>query len=363
MIPCAGSIQANSDRGVEEGDQEQDYGSDWERPGKRMKKIKIAQFGLGPIGLETVKLAAGKPWAEVVGGVDIDPIKEGRDLGDLAGAKALKGRRVFGSLEELVGRAKPDLIFHTAVSRFKEAFGQIEPMARLGVDVISSCEELLYPRLRQPRLAARLDRVCQASGARVLGTGVNPGFVMDLLPVFMTAVSREVRAVHIRRVVNASTRRGPLQKKIGSGQPPATFRRLLAQGRAGHAGLRESLALIAHCLEWRLTQVAETAEAVVADHDIRTSWFEVKKGQTCGIHQRVEGKIKGATRLSLDLKMCLDAEGPHDAIEIEGDPPLSIVIEGGVAGDAATVAALVNAAPRLVQAPAGLRLVTDLAAR
>jgi 4-hydroxy-tetrahydrodipicolinate reductase len=125
--------------------------------------------------------------------------------------------------------------------------------------------------------------------------------------------------------------------------------------------LRESLALIAHCLGWKLAQVVETAGAVVADHDIRTLYFEVKKGQTCGIHQRVEGKIQGATCLTLDLKMSLDAEDPHDAIRIEGDPPLALLIQGGVAGDAATVAALVNAAPLLVQAPPGLRLVTDLA--
>ena len=327
-----------------------------------MTNIKIAQFGLGPIGLETLKLAATKPWAQVVGGVDIDPAKVGHDLADLAGTKALKGRRVFGSLAELVGRAKPDLIFHTAVSRFKAAFGQIEPMARLGINVVSSCEELLYPRLRHPGLAARLDRVCQATGARVIGAGVNPGFVMDLLPLFLTGVSRQVRAVHVQRVVNASSRRRPLQEKIGSGQSPAAFRRLLAQGRAGHAGLRESLALLAHCLGWELDWIAETADALVADHDIRTLYLEVKKGQTCGIHQRVEAKVKGATCLTLDLKMYLDAERPHDAVQIEGDPPLDLLIQGGVPGDQATVAALVNTAPRLLQAPPGLRLVTDLAA-
>ena len=326
-----------------------------------MTKIKIAQFGLGPIGLETLKLAATKPWAKIVGGVDLDPSKARHDLAELTGTKALKGRRVFGSLEELLAQAKPDLIFHTAVSRFKEALGQIEPMARLGINVVSSCEELLYPGLRHPRLAARLDRVCQAAGARVIGAGVNPGFVMDLLPVFMTGVSRQVRAVHVQRVVNASTRRGPLQEKIGSGQPPAAFRRLLARGQAGHAGLRESLALIAHCLGWKLAQLVETADALVADHDIRTLYFEVKKGQTCGIHQRVEAKVKGAACLTLDLKMYLDAEGAHDAVRIEGDPPLDVLIQGGVAGDQATVAALVNTAPRLLEAPPGLRLVTDLA--
>ena len=135
-------------------------------------KIKVAQFGLGPIGLETLKLAATKPWAEIVGGIDIDPAKIGKDLGELTGIKALRRRLVYGSLKELVAHAKPDIIFHTAVSKFKDAFTQIEPMARQGISVVSSCEELLFPELREPKLAAKLDQVCKRAGARVVGTGV-----------------------------------------------------------------------------------------------------------------------------------------------------------------------------------------------
>jgi 4-hydroxy-tetrahydrodipicolinate reductase len=323
-------------------------------------KIRVAQFGLGPIGLETLKLAATKPWAEIVGGIDIDPAKVGKDLGELTGMRALGYRRVYGSLKELVAHGKPDLIFHTAVSRFKDAFTQIEPMARQGISVVSSCEELLFPQLREPRLAAKLDQVCKRTGSRVVGTGVNPGFVMDVLPVCLTGVSREVRAVHVQRVVNASTRRAPLQKKIGSGWPPARFRRLFKEGKAGHAGLKESLALIAHCLDWKAQNIVETGDAVVADHDICTKYLEVKKVQTCGLHQRAEAKVKGQIRLTLDLKMYLDAENPHDAVQIDGEPPLDVIINGGVAGDQATVAALVNAARGLLQAPPGLLLMTDL---
>ncbi len=325
-----------------------------------MPKLNVAQFGLGPIGVETLKLAAARPWARVVGAVDHDPSLAGRDLGELTGTAGLRGRRVFASLDQLIARAKPDLMFHTAVSRIRLAVAQIEPMARLGIHVVSSCEELLYPALRAPRLAARLDRLCRATGARVVAAGVNPGFVMDLLPLFMTTVCRHVRAIQVERVVDASTRRGPLQAKIGSGQPAAVFRRLLAQGAAGHAGLRESLALIAHCLGWQLGRITETARPVPAPHDIRTCFFTVNKGQTCGIHQRVEARTKHAASLTLDLKMYLDAPDPHDAIRIDGDPPLDLLLRGGVAGDAATVAALVNTAPRLLAAPAGLRLLPDL---
>jgi 4-hydroxy-tetrahydrodipicolinate reductase len=315
---------------------------------------------LGPIGLETLKLAATKPWAEIVGGVDIDPAKIGKDLGALTGARALRGRLVWESLEELLAHARPQLIFHTSVSKFRDAFSQIEPIVRRGISVVSSCEELLYPALSEPELAAKLDRVCKKAGARVVGTGVNPGFVMDLLPVCLTGVSREIRAVHVQRVVNASTRRAPLQKKIGSGLPPAEFRRLYQQGKAGHAGLQESLALIAHCLGWPVKTIVETGDAIVADHNIRTQHLVVKKGQTCGLHQHAAATVNGKVCLTLDLRMYLDAPNPHDAVQIEGDPPLDVVIKGGVAGDQATVAALVNTAPRLLNAPAGLLLVTDL---
>jgi 4-hydroxy-tetrahydrodipicolinate reductase len=323
-------------------------------------KIKIAQFGLGPIGLETLKLAVTKPWVQVVGGVDIDPEKIGEDLADLTQEKKLKGRKVYGSLNELLKYQKPDLILHTAVSRFRNAFLQIEPIVRKGISVVSSCEELVFPQLGEPQLAAALHRICKRSGARVIGTGVNPGFVMDVLPVCMTGVSANVRAVHIQRVVNASTRREPLQKKIGSGLDPAEFRRLFKAGKAGHAGLKESLALVAHCIGWTVKDIVETGDAVVAKRNIRTKFLEVKRGQTCGLHQHAEARLKGRVWLTLDLKMYLDAPNPHDAIQIEGDPPLRLSVNGGIAGDHATVAALVNTARRLLQASPGLLLMTDL---
>jgi 2,4-diaminopentanoate dehydrogenase len=326
-----------------------------------MAPIKVAQFGLGPIGIETLRLAASKPWANIVGGIDVDPNKIGRSLGDITGVSSLNDARVFRSLDELIDHRKPEVIFHTAVSKIRDAAAQVEPMARAGISVVSSCEELLYPPLRDPELAKQLDDVCRRHGARVLGTGVNPGFVMDVLPVCLTGVCRNVTAIDVQRVVDATKRRGPLQKKIGSGLAPAEFERLFAEGRAGHAGLKDSAALIAHCLGWNISALTETCHAVVADHDIKTPYVEVKEGQCCGLHQRAEAMIDGQTRLTLDLKMYLDAPDPHDTCQIKGEPSLSLKLDGGVAGDAATVAALVNAAPRVLKAPPGLLLMTDIA--
>ena len=324
-------------------------------------KIKIAQFGLGPIGIETLKLAATKPWIQILGGIDIDPAKVGKSLGELTGLPALTGAKVFHSLDELRAAAgKPDVVFHTSVSKIKAACEQIEPMARHGISVVSSCEELLFPSLRDPKAAAQLDATCKKHGARVLGTGVNPGFVMDVVPVCLTGVCRSVKAVHVQRVVNATTRRGPLQKKIGSGLEPAEFEKLFSEGRAGHAGLKESAALIAHCLGWKISNLTETCKAMVADHDITTPHVSVKKGQCCGLHQRGEATVGDEVKITLDLQMYLDAPNPHDSCQIDGEPPLAMTISTGVAGDSATVSAVVNAAPRILKAPPGLLLMTDI---
>ena len=329
-----------------------------------MQTIKVAQFGLGPIGIESVKLAAEKEWIEIVGGIDIDPAKVGNSLGEITALSSLGSAKVFKSFEELSRANKPDVILHTAGSKADVSIQQIKPMAQAGVSVVSSCEELLVPRFRAPQLAEELDAICKQHGARVLGTGVNPGFVMDLLPICMTGVSRTVEHIYAQRVVNASTRRQPLQKKIGSGLDPDEMRRLFSEGKAGHAGFLESLALIGHAMGWQFTETYELFEPVVAPYDIQTKFFSVKKGQCCGIHQQVVGKVGNVQRVHMDLRMYLDARDPHDAIRITGgagEPPLEVRIHGGVAGDHATVASLVNAIPRVLKSPPGVLMMTDVA--
>lgn len=322
-------------------------------------KIKLAQFGLGPIGIETLKLAATKPWAQIVGGIDIDPAKIGKSLTEITGIKGLEKCRVYSSFAELAKKIKPHVVLHTSVSRTKQAFPQLEPIVKAGVSVVSSCEELLFPQLKEPALAKKLDALCRKHGARVLGTGVNPGYVMDTLAIFLTGVCRNVERIEIERVVNASLRRMQLQKKIGSGLPPDEFRKFFRENKMGHVGLVESLALVAHCLNWKIGAIKETCEPMIAPHDIKTEFLEVKKGLTCGIHHRAEASA-GKNKLVLDLKMYLGAENPRDAVKVFGDPAIDAVLQGGVHGDRATVAALVNAVPNILRAKPGLLLMTDL---
>ena len=327
-----------------------------------MKKIKVIQFGLGPIGLESLKLAAEQSWLEILGGVDIDPAKAGKTLAELTGCAALGGANVFPSLEALFAAVgAPDVVLHTAGSSAAASFAQMKPALERGISVASTCEELIFPALKTPDLARDYDDLCRRTGARIAGTGVNPGFVMDILPICLTGVSREVTSIYVERVVNASTRRQPLQAKIGSGQNPDDFRAKFAAGKAGHAGFQQSVALLAHAMGWTLDEIRETCEPVVASSRVVTKFFDVAAGQSLGIHQKCIGLVAGETKIKLDLQMYLEASLPHDAIVVRGRPDLNLVLNGGVAGDDATVASLVNIIPRLLAGAPGVRLMTDLA--
>lgn len=326
--------------------------------------IKVAQFGLGPIGIASLRQLTKTPWAEVVGGVDIDPEKQGKAVSEVASDPALGDGKVYPSFESLLAEVKPDVVLHTASSNCAASIEQILPMASAGVHVSSTCEPLLFPWLTEPELAERLDAAAQEGGAAVVGTGVNPGFVMDLLPVLLTAVMGRVTKVYAERVVDATTRRGPLQKKVGSGLSPEAFLELFKQRKAGHAGFRESAALIADSLGWPVDPeaIVETLEPVVATESIQTPHVKVEPGQTRGLHQIVTMKHDGEERLRLDLTMALKEPEPRDIVRLEGDPPLEVRFPTGLPGDGATVASLINAVPRLFTTAPGLKKMTDLGA-
>jgi 2,4-diaminopentanoate dehydrogenase len=327
------------------------------------RKVRVAQFGVGPIGIASLQAACETPWAEVVGAIDNDPHKIGKGLDELANEPRLAGRSVFqdfDALHDATGGC--DLVLHTAGSRATATLEQLQPIVSAGIDVASTCEELLFPYLQADQQARRFDELCRRCDASVVGTGVNPGFAMDLLPVLLTAVSLRVDKIVATRVVDATTRRGPLQRKIGSGMTPDDFRERFRRGEAGHAGFRESAALIGHAMGWPLDDIEETLDPVVADRKIETPHVSVDPATVRGLHQRCTLRADGVTRVELDLTMALGEEDPFDRIELLGDPHLRVRFDGGIPGDKATVAALLSAGRRLGGSRPGLLLMTDLPA-
>jgi 4-hydroxy-tetrahydrodipicolinate reductase len=327
----------------------------------KARKIRVIHYGLGPIGLATAKLILTKPNMEIVGAVDIAKEMVGKDLGEILGQKPL-GVHVTDNAQRLFSKVQADVVVHTAGSRLKRIFGQVEEILKGGKNVVSSAEELLFATPENAEMSARIDKLAREKGVTVLGTGVNPGFVMDALPLTLTGVCHEVREVHVERVVDAGTRRHPLQRKIGAGMTPALFREKVAEKAMGHVGLRESLHLIADRLHWVLDEVRESVEPVIAEKPLKTAYFELKPGDVAGIRNIGEGMKEGKKILTLDLRMYIGAEAPYDAVHIVGTPDLRLRIEGGVAGDEATAAMLVNSIPAVIEAAPGLVTVKDLPA-
>lgn len=320
----------------------------------QVQVIPVAIYGIGPIGAEITRLILKKPWLKLVSAVDVDPSKVGRDVGEVIGVREPLGVLVTPELQ-----AKPLVVCHSTGSRLLDVEPQLLQLLDAGCHVVSTCEELAFPLDQQIR--ERLQKRARAANVTLLGTGVNPGFVMDKLPLTLTSVCQEVHAVEITRIVNASLRREPLQRKVGAGMSREEFGAAVAAGRIKHMGLRESLMMVANGLGVELDTVSDEAiEPVLASKPIKTEYLSVDAGHVAGVHQTIAGTGKDGVRVTLDLRMYLDAESPGDRVEIKGVPDVSMFIAGGVHGDRATAAMAVNAIPRIVAARPGVLTMDDI---
>jgi 4-hydroxy-tetrahydrodipicolinate reductase len=320
--------------------------------------IRVLCYGLGPIGLGIARLAAARPGIEIVGAVDVDPAKAGRDLGELLGG-APTGVVITDRVADAMA-AGPQAVLHATSSSLARVTAQLEELAALGVDVVSTCEELSYPWAAQPQIAAHLDRTAKAHNVTLLGTGINPGYAMDALPLMLTAPCASVRGVRVMRVVDAALRRGPLQKKVGAGLSEAEFAEQVRAGTVRHVGLPESLAMVAGSLGWALDEVRDMIEPVIAQGAIVTEFVRVEPGQVAGVRQVASGVRGGAEVVRLELQMYVGAPDPRDEITIDGDPPIHALVPGGFHGDVATAAIVVNALPTVVRAAPGLATMMDV---
>jgi 4-hydroxy-tetrahydrodipicolinate reductase len=315
---------------------------------------------VGPIGASIVRLMRQKSSLEIVGAVDKDPAKIGRDLGELVGGHdAPWGVTVSPSAAPLL--TKPvDVVLHTTSSYLPNVMDELLECLSAGCCVVSTCEELAYPFRKHPELSAKLDAAAKEEGVALVGTGVNPGFVMDKLVLVLSAVAQRVDFARAVRIVDASKRRLPLQKKIGAGMTPDEFREQVAASVIKHHGLPESIGMVADGLGFALDEITETIEPIIATETVKTEFLEVAPGQVAGVHQIARGIWEGEDKIFMELQMYVGAKHPADTVELRGEPNLTLTIPGGTHGNIATAAVAVNAIPAILAAPASLRTVRDL---
>jgi 4-hydroxy-tetrahydrodipicolinate reductase len=322
-------------------------------------EIKIVQYGLGPIGAAVARHIVERKGLRLVGAVDIDPDKVGRDVGEVIGLGRDLGLMVAGTLSAVLEQAEADVALHTTSSYFDLFQSQVLEILEAGLDIVSTAEELSFPWLDHPEAAAEVDAAARRAGKTILGTGVNPGFIMDALPLFLTAICQRVDHIDVTRVIDASKRRGPFQAKIGSGMTVEAFEAKMAAGRMGHVGLPESVAMVFDTLGHKLVGYESTVEPVLAERDIKTDHFEVRAGQVRGLKQVARGYGEEGEFMALTFIAALEAGQDGDTVKISGKPDLEVTLKG-TNGDIATVAIAVNAVRRVKEAPPGLVTMRDL---
>ena len=325
-------------------------------------ELKVILYGVGAIGSQIAKLLLRKKGLKIVGAVDISPEKRGKDLGEVIGIDKTLGVSISGDLEEVLSEDNADVAVHATSSFLRHVYPQITSLIKHDVNVISTCEELSYPYVADASLASNLDRLAKEYDVTVLGTGINPGFLMDTLPIVLSGVCQEVKCIRVERVIDAAKRRLPFQKKIGAGLTPEEFGDIIEEKKiTGHVGLEQSIAMIADALKISLEKIeVEPVKPVIAEKPVESREIKVSRGNVAGLTQSAYGIVDGKAFITLIFKAYIGAEEEYDSITIDGEPCINQRISPCVHGDIATAAVVVNSIPKVINAPPGLKTMKDL---
>lgn len=320
---------------------------------------RILHVGLGPLGHRIISDIYERSYGHVVALVDHDPAIAGKNASTII-PDADPRLKILASLDEVESWDTIDCAIVTTASDLPGCADIFRELLRRGKPIISTCEELVYPWLRHVGLTEELDDLAKRHGGRLLGTGVNPGFLMDALPVMLSSVCKQLRGISCHRIQDASSRRIPFQKKIGVGLDDAAFAAKVKDGSLRHVGLGESLHFIAHYTGLTIERWEEDITPVIADRDLNSGVGPVARGKVCGVRQVAKGYFDERTVVHMEFQASIGQHNPHDRITIDGDPAIDMVIPGAVHGDVATSAIVINALPRIIQAPPGVHTMASI---
>jgi 4-hydroxy-tetrahydrodipicolinate reductase len=328
-----------------------------------MESVRVVSYGIGVIGKRLARHLLTKKGVEIVGAIDINPEIVGKDLGEVLGIDAL-GVIISNDADGVLSKTKPEIVCHTTVSYLRQTYDQFAQILRHGVNVVSTCEELAYPYATKEggEYAEKLDQLAKENSATLLGTGINPGFLMDTLPIFLTGVCTRVDDIYITRQMDAATRRVPFQKKIGAGLSIGEFSEKIANHEiTGHVGLEQSIQMIADAVGWELDEIkVDQVQPVVLDEDGASDAIEVPKGHNAGSMQMAYGMKEGKALITMDFKAYIGAPEEFDSITIRGEPPINEKTSPCVHGDFGTIAITSNMIPQVINSDPGFKTMVDM---
>jgi len=327
-----------------------------------MKKIKVIQFGLGNMGSVMAKTVLEKKDLELVGAIVRNDKDNGKDISELIGLKKKTGIKTFTNIKEAIKKTKPDIMLHAAVSYVPEVWKQIKPAVESGINVITIAEEMGWPFVKYPKLCREMENAAKKHKVSILGSGINPGFAMDIMPLVISGICQNVKSIKVTRVIDFSPFGPAIQKNIGIGMSSIEFKKGIKERKLPlHIGLPESTYMLASGLKWNLDKVIETREAVIAKHNTKVlGYMTVKKGKVVGFNHRCFGFYKSKKLIILEELGRID---PHEhyknTILIEGKPKLIETINVPP-GNITTTSHAVNLIPLVVNAKPGLLSMLDI---
>lgn len=327
--------------------------------------VRVLILGTGQMGAGIARLLLRKPRLELTGGYCRRGDRAGMDLGQTLGLGRNLGLALDCDLAAAIAQARPDVAIQATCSRLDEARGEILTLLEQGVPVISIAEEMAHPASASPEIAAEIDDLAHRRGVAAVGTGINPGFVLDLLVIAMTGVCSEIEAITARRVNDLSPYGPTVLAAQGVGLTPETFEAGAAEGRVvGHIGFVQSIHMIAGAMGWDIERIEETRRPIIARTRRETPLITVEPGQVAGC-MHVARAFRGG-QLVIELihpqQIRPDLEGVEtcDEIIIRGTPPVHLTGRPEIPGGPATAALAVNMIPRILSAPPGLHTMADL---
>lgn len=326
------------------------------------KRIRVIQYGLGAMGSVMAKTILEKRDLQLVGVICHRPEDAGKDLAYWIGAKKPTGIKASNDPEKIFKTVKADVVLQATVSYVPNVWEQIRPAVQAGMNVITIAEEMGYPFLKYPNLCKQMDREAKKHGVSILGTGINPGFAMDLMPLMLSGICQEVRRVQVTRLINFAPFGPAIQKNIGIGLSPHEFKKGVKSGALPlHIGLPESLAMLAQGLGWSIDEVKETRTPVLAQKSLPIPGYKtIEKGKVIGFNHRCYGFHKGKWKILLEELGNVDPKLDYkNSILIEGIPSLTEIINVPM-GHLTTTSHAVNVIPKVLQASPGLLSMKDL---
>ncbi len=327
-------------------------------------EVRTLLWGLGAMGGGMANMLLKKKDVNIVAALAGTPSKAGKDLGEVLGTGKRVGVTVTNDPMEAFA-AKPDIALINTASFVKDVFPQIKLALEYGCDVVTIAEEMSYPWAADKELSDEIHSLARKAGKTVLGTGVNPGFVMDTLVIVVTAACRDVTHIHAKRVNNLAPFGPTVMRTQGVGTTPDEFKKGIETGAiVGHVGFQQSARLIGDALGWEIEKVVEEREPIITHVERKTRYVHVPPGNVAGCRHTAKVYAGGKEVLFLEhpQQVSPEAEGVEtgDYITVEGDPPLNLSIKPETPGGIGTIATAVNMIPAVLGARPGLLTMADL---